>query len=60
MRKAACSRSDSASSGTLRRWAELLGLEEDATILEAIKAEEENADAVLSEISERVHMVGAA
>jgi ferritin-like metal-binding protein YciE len=46
--------------GTLRRWAELLGLEEDATILEAIESEEENADAVLSEISERVNLVGAA
>ncbi len=46
--------------GTLRRWAELLGLEADANILEAIQSEEENADAVLSEISERVNLVAAA
>jgi ferritin-like metal-binding protein YciE len=41
--------------GTLRRWAEILGLSEDATVLESIEAEEENADAVLSEIAERVN-----
>ncbi len=46
--------------GTLRRWAELLGLEEDAAILEAIEIDEQNADAKLSEISERVNLVGAA
>jgi ferritin-like metal-binding protein YciE len=46
--------------GTLRRWAEILGLEDDAAILEAIEADEENADAVLSEISMRVNLVGAA
>jgi ferritin-like metal-binding protein YciE len=42
--------------GTLRRWAELLGLEEDAAILESIEADELNADELLSEISERVNV----
>ncbi len=42
--------------GTLRRWAEILGLEEDAALLESIEAEEENADAVLSEIADRVNL----
>jgi ferritin-like metal-binding protein YciE len=46
--------------GTLRRWADLLGLEDDAAILEAIESDEENADAVLTEISERVNLVAAA
>jgi ferritin-like metal-binding protein YciE len=46
--------------GTLRRWAELLGLDEDAALLESIEAEEENADAVLTEISDRVNLEGAA
>ncbi len=42
--------------GTLRRWAELLGLDNDAAILEAIEAEEQDADELLSEISERVNV----
>lgn len=42
--------------GTLRRWAEILGLTEDAALLEAIEAEEENADAVLTEIADRVNL----
>ena len=42
--------------GTLRRWAEILGLDQDAALLESIEAEEENADAVLTEISERVNL----
>src|SRR5664280_94924 len=46
--------------GTLRRWAEILGLSEDATVLESIEAEEENADAVLSEIAERVNFSSGA
>jgi ferritin-like metal-binding protein YciE len=46
--------------GTLRRWAELLGLEDDAVILEAIEADEQNADARLSGISERVNLIAAA
>jgi ferritin-like metal-binding protein YciE len=46
--------------GTLRRWAEILGLDQDAALLESIEAEEENADAVLTEISDRVNLEGAA
>ena len=46
--------------GTLRRWAELLGLEEDATVLEAIEGQEVDTDEILSEISERVNLVAAA
>ncbi len=46
--------------GTLRRWAELLGLDEDAALLESVEAEEENADAVLTEIASRVNLEGAA
>lgn len=42
--------------GTLRRWAEILGLDQDAALLESIEAEEENADAVLTEIAERVNL----
>jgi ferritin-like metal-binding protein YciE len=42
--------------GTLRRWAEILGLDVDAAVLESIEAEEENADAVLSEIADRVNL----
>jgi ferritin-like metal-binding protein YciE len=46
--------------GTLRNWAELLGLEQDAVVLEAIEAEEVNADELLTEISERVNLEAAA
>ena len=42
--------------GTLRRWAEILALDEDAAVLESIEAEEENADAVLTEIADRVNL----
>jgi len=42
--------------GTLRRWAELLGLIEDVVILESIEADEMNADELLSSISERVNV----
>lgn len=45
--------------GTLRRWAELLGLDEDAALLESIESEEENADTVLSDIADRVNLEGA-
>lgn len=41
--------------GTLRRWAEILGLDQDAALLESIEAEEENADAVLTDIADRVN-----
>jgi ferritin-like metal-binding protein YciE len=46
--------------GTLRRWAEILGLNEDVVALEAIEEEEGNADALLSEIAERVNFQAAA
>jgi ferritin-like metal-binding protein YciE len=46
--------------GTLRRWAELLGLDQDAGILEAIEAEEVNADEILTDISSRVNLEAAA
>jgi ferritin-like metal-binding protein YciE len=46
--------------GTLRRWAEILGLPEDAVVLESIEAEEANADELLSEIAERVNYQAAA
>jgi ferritin-like metal-binding protein YciE len=46
--------------GTLRRWAELLGLDADVAILESIEADEENADELLSEISERVNVEAVA
>lgn len=45
--------------GTLRRWAELLEFDEDAKALEGIEAEEENADAVLTDIAARVNREGA-
>src|SRR5208337_268585 len=45
--------------GTLRRWAEILGLDQDAELLESVEAEEENADAVLTEIAGRVNLEGA-
>lgn len=46
--------------GTLRHWAEILGLKEDATVLESIEKEEENADQLLTEISGRVNIQAAA
>jgi ferritin-like metal-binding protein YciE len=46
--------------GTLRRWAEILGLPEDALVLESIEAEEVNADELLSDIAERVNYQAAA
>ena len=46
--------------GTLRRWAEILGLDEDATLLESIEVEEANADAILSQIAQRVNLVATA
>jgi ferritin-like metal-binding protein YciE len=46
--------------GTLRRWAELLGLDADAAILESIEMEEQDADELLSEISERVNVEAVA
>jgi ferritin-like metal-binding protein YciE len=46
--------------GTLRRWAEILGLADDAMVLEAIEAQEINADELLTEIAERVNFQAAA
>ncbi len=46
--------------GTLRRWAEILGFDQDAAVLESIKGEEENADEILTGISERVNLEAAA
>ena len=46
--------------GTLRRWAEILSLPDDAMVLEAIEAQEINADELLSEIAERVNFQAAA
>jgi ferritin-like metal-binding protein YciE len=42
--------------GTLRTWAELLGESEHAAILDKTLEEEENADAVLTELSERLNV----
>jgi ferritin-like metal-binding protein YciE len=46
--------------GTLRRWAEILGLTEDEVVLESIEAEEAHADELLSEIAQRVNYQAAA
>ena len=46
--------------GSLRRWAELIGLEQAADILELIEAEEIAADEKLSDISSRVNLGAAA
>jgi ferritin-like metal-binding protein YciE len=46
--------------GTLRRWAEILGLTEDAVVLESIEEEEGQADDLLTEIAERVNFQAAA
>ncbi len=46
--------------GTLRTWAELLGLDEDAAILESIEEEEENADELLTSIAEQVNVAATA
>ncbi len=46
--------------GTLRRWAEILGLSADVLILESIEEEEGNADKLLSEIADRVNFKAAA
>ncbi len=46
--------------GTLRTWAEILGLGEDATVLESILKEEEAADKKLTQIAERVNYQKAA
>jgi ferritin-like metal-binding protein YciE len=46
--------------GTLRSWARLLGLNDDASVLKSIEAEEIKADQLLTQISERVNYEAAA
>ncbi|MHB1936682.1 MAG: YciE/YciF ferroxidase family protein [Acidobacteriaceae bacterium] len=46
--------------GTLRRWADLLDLNDDARTLLSIEKEEANADKILTQISERVNVQAAA
>jgi ferritin-like metal-binding protein YciE len=46
--------------GTLRRWAEILGLSQDAAVLESIEMEEGKADKILTQISEEVNIQAAA
>jgi len=46
--------------GTLRRWADLLGLTDDSRVLLSIEKEEANADKILTQISERVNVQAAA
>jgi ferritin-like metal-binding protein YciE len=41
--------------GTLRTWAELLGLEDDSDVLENILQEEKNADETLSDLSDGIN-----
>jgi ferritin-like metal-binding protein YciE len=45
--------------GTLRHWAEILGLSGDADVLEAIETEEIKADELLTEISNTVNFQAA-
>jgi ferritin-like metal-binding protein YciE len=42
--------------GTLRTWAEILGENEDAAILEKTLEEEENADELLTELSQQINV----
>ena len=46
--------------GTLRRWAEILGLSDDAFLLKSIEAEEVQADKLLSDIAGKVNTMAAA
>ena len=41
--------------GTLRRWAEILGHDDDVAILKSIEAEEGNADKLLSELAQTIN-----
>jgi ferritin-like metal-binding protein YciE len=43
--------------GTLRNWAELLGLDNDAAVLESILEEEKAADETLSDLSDNINTV---
>jgi ferritin-like metal-binding protein YciE len=46
--------------GTLRRWAELIGLSDHAAVLESIEVDEIKADELLTSLSERVNLEAAA
>lgn len=46
--------------GTLRTWANIIGQPDDAIVLESILDEEENADELLTQISDRVNVQAAA
>jgi ferritin-like metal-binding protein YciE len=46
--------------GTLRCWAEILGLDNDAAVLKSIEQEEGNADDILSQIAEKVNIMATA
>lgn len=46
--------------GTLKRWAELLGLAGDVSTLDSIEVEEANADQLLSDIASDVNLKAAA
>ena len=46
--------------GTLRRWAEILGLSEDGTVLKSIENEEVKADKLLSDIAGKVNTMAEA
>jgi ferritin-like metal-binding protein YciE len=46
--------------GTLRTWAELIGLDDHANVLESIETDEINADELLTSLSERVNLEAAA
>jgi ferritin-like metal-binding protein YciE len=46
--------------GTLRRWAGILGLPEDATVLQSIEGEEMKADQLLSDIAGKVNTLSVA
>ena len=46
--------------GTLRRWAEVLGLSDDAAVLKSIEAEEIKTDRILSELASRINVEAAA
>ena len=42
--------------GTLRRWAEVLGHDDDVATLKAIEAEEGNADKLLSQLAQQINL----
>ena len=46
--------------GTLRTWANILGQTQDAAVLESILMEEENADEILTSISDHLNVQAAA